>query len=239
MTAESPVIVKQLLAGRDHALSHPVAGQMMNFAYLVGCAKTQDCLLVDPTWDPEGLVEIAESQGFKVVGCIATHGHPDHVGGAMMGFEVPGIREIADRGPIHAHPAELETLCEGTGLAADAFQLHEDGETIELGEQQLDVLLCPGHTPGHIVVVGGGSAITGDVLFVGACGRIDLPGSDPRAMFDSLQRLAKLPGETMVYPGHHYGGAMTSTIENERKTNPYLQISTVEEWTRMMGGSPW
>ena len=239
MTDENALIVKQLLAGRDHAMGHPVAPQMMNFAYLVACAETQDCLLVDPTWDPAGLVEIAESQGFKVVGCIATHGHADHVGGHMMGFEVPGTREIADRGPIHAHATELEMLTGGTGLPADAFQLHEDGAFIEVGKQRLEVLLCPGHTPGHIVLFGGGAAITGDVLFVGACGRIDLPGSDPRAMYESLQRLGQLPAATVVYPGHHYGGAMTSTIGNEKNTNPYLQISSAEEWTRMMGCSVW
>jgi hydroxyacylglutathione hydrolase len=95
-------------------------------------------------------------------------------------------------------------------------------------------LHTPGHSPGSISLVVEGHVLTGDVLFVGACGRTDLPGADPKVMLESLQRLATLPGETVVLPGHHYGGAVESTIDAERRTNPYLQLSA-DDWARMMG----
>lgn len=228
--------IKQLLAGRDHARTHPVAGQMMNLAYLVGCRSTNECLVVDPTWDPRGLLDIAAADGMTVVGIVATHGHPDHVGGPMMGYDVPGVKELAQQidGPVHVHSGDAPLLQALTGLADDRLALHEEGDVIEVGEQKLEVLHTPGHTPGHLVLVGGGHAITGDVLFVGACGRTDLPGADPRKMHESLQRLAQLPPETVVFPGHHYGDAISSTIERERKTNPYLRASG-SDWSRMMG----
>jgi len=228
--------IKQLLAGRDHAKIHPVAGQMMNLAYLVGCKEAGECLVVDPTWDPRGLVDIARDDGMEVVGAVATHAHPDHVGGPMMGFDVPGIKEMAGiiEGPVYVHPLEAPLLKALTGLEDDRLALHDEGDAIEVGQQRIEVLHTPGHTPGHITLVAGGYAVTGDVLFVGACGRTDLPGADPKQMFQSLQRLAQLPEDTVVFPGHHYGSAIRSTIGDEKRTNPYLRISPAD-WSRMMG----
>ena len=112
MAEDSSLYFKQLLSGRDHARAHPFAGQMVNFAYLVGCANTKECLVVDPTWDPLGIVDVAESDGMSVVGAVATHAHTDHVGGTMMGVEIPGIRELAELidGPIHVHTLEAKKL---------------------------------------------------------------------------------------------------------------------------------
>ena len=236
MSEESTLYIRQLLAGRDHAKDHPVAGQMMNFAYLVGCRVARQCLVVDPSWDPQGTVDLARADGMEMVGGIASHAHPDHVGGPMMGYDVPGIKELAQtvEGPIHIHPLEVAMLKALTDLGDDRIATHEDGDVVEIGEQRIEVLHTPGHTPGHITLVVGGYAITGDVLFVGACGRTDLPGASPRQMHESLQRLAQLPEETVVLPGHHYGGAMRSTIGEEKRTNPYLSISPAD-WSRMMG----
>jgi len=240
MSDESTLYLRQLLAGRDHAKVHPIAGQMMNFAYLVGCKESQQCLAVDPTWDPQGIADLATEDGMTVVGGIATHGHPDHVGGEMMGMPIPGIVELAEisGGTIHALREELMMLRAVTGMAEDAFTLHEDGGVIEVGSVRIQVLHTPGHTPGHLSLVVDGNVITGDVLFVGACGRVDLPGADPGKMFHSLKRLAALPGETKVWPGHHYGTAITSNIDHENRTNPTLQPETEEAWVRMMGAPP-
>lgn len=240
MSETSTLYLRQLLSGRDHARIHPMAGQMMNFAYLVGCTETRECLAVDPTWDPQGIVDVAAEDGMEVVDGIATHGHPDHVGGEMMGMPIPGIRELAEitGGTIHALQPELLMLRAVTGMDEGAFTLHEDGDTIEIGTISIEVLHTPGHTPGHLGLVVEGNVITGDVLFVGACGRVDLPGADPGKMYHSLQRLAALPGETRVWPGHHYGNAITSTIAEENRTNPTLKPDSEEAWVRMMGAPP-
>ncbi len=236
MSDDSNLYLRQLLAGRDHARTHPVAGQMMNFAYLLGCRETGECLAVDPTWDPQGIVDIAREDGMTVVGAVATHGHPDHVGGTMMGLDVPGVAELLGLidGPLHSHPLEAPLLQTLTGVAPERMELHEDQTTFPVGTVEVQVLHTPGHSPGSISLVAGGHVLTGDVLFVGACGRTDLPGADPKVMLESLQRLATLPDETVVLPGHHYGGAVRSTIADERRTNPYLQLSA-EDWARMMG----
>ncbi len=240
MSEHSTVVVKQLLAGRDHARVHPHAGQMGNFAYLVGCRETGECLAVDPSWDPRGIVEAARGDGLTVVGCIATHGHPDHIGGSMMGMPIPGIVELAEmmEGPVHTHADEVPMLL-ATGIAEDRLALHDDGDEIAVGDTRIQVLHTPGHSPGSISLLVGGHVLTGDVLFVGACGRIDLPGADARQMYASLMRLAGLPDDTVVLPGHAYGPAPRSTVAEERRTNPYLQVGTAEEWVRMMAGPAW
>lgn len=234
MNDNGKILLKQLLAGRDHARVHPVAGQMMNFAYLIGCSKTGQCLAVDPSWDPGGIVEIAKANSMTVTGCVATHGHPDHVGGQMMGMDIPGIREMAQMidGPIYVHPLDAPFLSALTSISQDKFAVRDEGNDIQIGELSIKVLHTPGHTPGHICLLSDNYLITGDVLFVGACGRTDLPGAEPIKMYRSLQKLSALPEETVVLPGHHYGSAMTSTIGNENRTNPYLRLSE-SDWSQM------
>lgn len=237
MTTEhqSTLVLEQLLSGRDHARSHPVAGQMANFAYLIGCSEAGECLVVDPSWDPTGIVQIAESKGLKVVGGIATHGHPDHVGGAWMGLEVAGMRELCSTGPIHVHQDDLPMLKRFAGLADERVVTHIDGEFIELGGLRIELLHTPGHTPGGMCLLVEGHLISGDVLFVGACGRVDLPGAEPRKMYESLRRLGALPGDTVVLPGHDYGHSPRSTIAQELLSNPLMRAKSAETWLRIMG----
>lgn len=226
MSESETLFLKQLLSGRHHARIHPVAGQMMNFAYLIGCRKTGQCLAVDPSWDPRGIVEIAIENEMQIIGSVATHCHPDHVGGEMGGMEIAGVRELLEltQGVVHVHRLEGEFLSAITGVPQKNLVLHEDDDVIELGELKIQVIHTPGHSPGHICLLVENNLITGDLLFVGACGRIDLPGSEPKKMVKSLKRVASLPDDTIVYPGHHYGSAITSTIGDEKRTNPYLRL---------------
>ena len=211
---------------------------MANFAYLVGCRTSGECLVVDPSWDPSGLVRIAERHQMRVTGCVATHTHPDHVGGSWMGLQIPGLRQLAAEieGPIHVHAEEAATLRSWPEIDAARVVEHQDGDAIEIGAQRIELLHTPGHTPGGMCLLVADHVITGDVLFVGACGRVDLPGADPSAMFESLRRLGRLPGETVVLPGHDYGTAPRSTIAHELSRNPTMQAESAEEWCRMMGG---
>lgn len=237
MADNGSLYFKQLLSGRDHARAHPFAGQMVNFAYLVGCKETKKCVTVDPTWDPRGIVEVAGKDGMRVVGAVATHAHTDHVGGTMMGIKVPGIRELAGLidGPIHIHTLEAEKLKHQTGLDDDRLTGHDDGDVIEIGSVRIEIMLTPGHTPGGICLLFDGQVITGDVLFVGGCGRTDLPGANVEDMFHSLRRLSALPEKTIVWPGHDYGHANKSTIGEENRSNPVMGITSLDDWTRMMG----
>lgn len=227
MTEESTstLFLEQLLGGRDHAKVHPVAGQTATFAYLVGCREAGECLAVDPSWDPRGVIAIAEEKGLQVVGGIATHGHPDHVGGQWMGMSIPGFQEFAEinDGPIHVHSQELPMVQALTDLPGERLVAHEEGDVIEVGRVRIEVLHTPGHSPGSMTLLVDGHALTGDVLFVGGCGRIDLPGADPRMMRASLERLSQLPGETVVLPGHDYGMAARSTIAEEIRSNPVMR----------------
>jgi glyoxylase-like metal-dependent hydrolase (beta-lactamase superfamily II) len=220
----STLFLEQLLAGTDYAKAHPVAGQLVTFAYLVGCRGAGECLAVDPAWDPQGVIAIAEEKGLRVVGAIATHGHPDHVGGQWMGMDIPGLREFAEinAGPIHVHSREAHMVRGLTNLPEGRLVAHEEGDVIEVGEVRIEVLHTPGHSPGSITLLVDGHALTGDVLFVGGCGRVDLPGADPAMMRASLERLSKLPGETVVLPGHDYGMTPRSTIAEEIRSNPIM-----------------
>ena len=229
----SMLYVRQLLAGRDFAIVNPVAGQMANFAYLVGDQDKGECYVVDPAWDPRGLIQIAEEEGMKVVGGIATHCHADHVGGSMMGFPIQGVAELVELAKVKVwvHEEDAAELRRGTGLGPEDLCIVGGGDTLPIGNQTIEFLHTPGHTPGGMCLLAAGAVITGDTLFVGACGRVDLPGADPRKMYESLTvTLRALPDDLVVYPGHDYGRAPRSTIGDEKRHNPFMQPGRFRDW---------
>ncbi|HEY3354062.1 MAG TPA: MBL fold metallo-hydrolase [Polyangia bacterium] len=229
--------LRQLLSGNDFALVNPAAAQMMNFAYLVGDRDTKECVVVDPAWDVRGLLGLAAEDGMKVTGVVATHNHPDHVGGNLFGLGIEGAAVLVELSKVKVWVHELDAprLAQVTGLSPDDLVGVMDGGSLPVGGTVIEFIHTPGHTPGSMCLRVGDGLITGDTLFVGACGRVDLPGSNPDDMFASLQKLAALPDELVVYPGHHYGGARTSTMGEEKRTNPYLRVRTLEEWRGLQG----
>ena len=235
---ENRLYFRQLQAGREFAVTHPVAGQMANFVYLVGDRETRECLVVDPAWDVRDLLDVAERDGMKISGVLATHYHPDHVGGDLFGLSVQGLRELMTLCPVPVHVMkhEAEGVRIVTGLSAGDLAVHEPGDTVMIGAIPIALIHTPGHTPGSQCFLVGNRLVSGDTLFVGGCGRVDLPGSDPDEMYLTLtQRLARLPGDTVLYPGHHYGPTPTSTLDVERRTNHYLRIRSIEDWRALMG----
>lgn len=234
---DDKLYLRQLLAGRDFATGDMVATQMQNFAYLVGDRETRECLVVDPAWDVRGLIAAAEADDMKIVGALVTHYHPDHCGGSMMGFDVEGLPTLLELNPCksHVHRKEADGVRMVTGVSKGDLVEHDSGDVVKVGDVELKLLHTPGHTPGSQCFRLRTALIAGDTLFLQGCGRVDLPGGDPDEMYETLtKRLADLPNDTVLLPGHAYGGEQAPMSE-VRRTNPYLQIKDLATWRRYMG----
>jgi len=229
---------KQLLAGRDFAHRDPAAGQMANFVYVVGDDVKRQCVLVDPAWDIDGLLALLDAEEMQVVGALATHYHPDHVGGSMFGLHVQGVQRLLEKRPvpIHVHTEEADGVRVVTGLSDGDLVRHRGGDTLQVGDVGIQLLHTPGHTPGSQCFLVGDRLVSGDTLFVRGCGRVDLPGGDPEEMYRTLtQRLATLPDDVGLFPGHDYGDRPSSTLGDERRGNVYLRMRSLEDWLNLMG----
>lgn len=230
--------IRQLLAGRDFATADYFASQMANFVYLVGDDEQKVCMVVDPAWDIPGIIEIADNEGMRLTGALVTHYHPDHVGGNIFGHNIAGLAEFVSMRPVKVHVNEVESegVKQVTGLSDSDLTKHRGGDVILIGNVKVSLLHTPGHTPGSQCFLAAGALVSGDTLFIGGCGRVDLPGSDPEAMYHSLtQVLAKLPVETLLFPGHNYAAKPVSTIGDEKKENRYLKIRSLDDWKTLMG----
>jgi hydroxyacylglutathione hydrolase len=237
--ASGELYFRQLLAGRQVAQHHAAAGQMANFMYLLGDPAKREAVVVDPAWDVGGLLDIAEADGYRIAGALVTHYHPDHVGGSLFGLEVEGLAALLERvqAPVYVNKHEAEGLKRVAGVQESDLRRVDDSDTLRLGALELRFLHTPGHTPGSQCFLLGNRLIAGDTLFVQGCGRVDLPGGDAEAMYHTLTgKLAKLPADTILFPGHHYGPTPTSTIGDELRENVYLRVRSLEDWRRLMGG---
>ncbi len=218
-------------------------GQMANFAYLVGSLESREALVVDPAWQVDDLLDQAEADGMTVVGALVTHYHQDHVGGALFGQSIEGLDRLMERNPVpvHVNKHEADGLVQVTGVSRSDLVVHEGGDLIELGGIRTRLLHTPGHTPGSqcfLVEEPGrpGQLVSGDTLFLGSCGRVDLPGSNPEDMYRSLNTtLKQLPDETILYPGHLYSAEGKSTLGEQKLTNPFLRVTSLEMFLGFMG----
>ena len=213
-------------------------GPMQNFVYLVGDPVARQCVVVDPAWDIDAIVDTAAADGMSLIGAVVTHTHQDHVGGSLeswgMPGRIPGVEELLERvrAKVYVHKAEREFL---RGFGSDLVKV-DNHDTLPVGRLTLTFLHTPGHTPGSQCFLVDDRLISGDTLFIGSCGRTDLPGSDPNEMYYSLtQRLAALPDDTVLLPGHNYGGE-ASTIGREKRQNPFMQFASLRDFLGVMGG---
>lgn len=228
---------RQLLAGRDFGSDDPIAAQMQNFVYLIGDRDTGECVIVDPAWAVDELVGLVEGAGMRLVGALATHYHPDHVGGTMFGYTVEGLPRLMARSPckVHVHRAEAHGVRVVTGLSESDLTLHDSGDRVSVGGVEIELLHTPGHTPGSLCFRLKRALVAGDTLFLQGCGRVDLPGGDSEEMFRTLtERLSTLPADLELYPGHAYGGEHAE-LGLVRRTNPYLRVPDLATWRRYMG----
>lgn len=253
--AMSGFYFRQLLAGRDFAVNagniierqiFSSAKQMQNFVYLIGDARTREAVVVDAAWDVKGIRSFAAAENMKLVGAVVTHYHFDHTGGTppppfdQLGIKVPGVRELAveDKLPVYINRNDAATVMKSNGVPCEYLTLLDDSAEVSVGDVKLKFIHTPGHTPGsqciHIERPEQDMLISGDTLFIGSCGRLDLPDCNAKAMYSSLQKkLAGLPATTRVYPGHDYGGSYT-TISRERE-HGFLKPMNEGEWLRMHG----
>jgi len=216
--------LRQLLVGRDVGQQNPAGAQMQNFVYLVGDREAGECVVVDPAWDIAGIVERAGEDEMTITGALATHYHPDHVGGQIFGIDIEGLAELMALNPckVHAHELEVEGIKMVTSLSESDFVRHSANDKIQVGAVEIELLHTPGHTPGSSCFRVEDALVAGDTLFLQGCGRVDLPGGDPEEMRRTLtQRLAKLPDDMELFPGHAYGGEHAS-LGVVRRTNPYF-----------------
>jgi glyoxylase-like metal-dependent hydrolase (beta-lactamase superfamily II) len=227
---------RQLLAGRDFAVDDPIARQMVNFVYLVGDRVTGEAVVIDPAYGIEGLLGILDGDDMRCVGALATHYHADHVGGEMYGFGIEGIARLLEVAevPIHVQADEAPWVTQVTGVGNDALVTHAGGDVVEVGAIPITLVHTPGHTPGSQCFLVDGRLIAGDTLFLEGCGRTDLPGGDPEAMYESLTtRLARIPDETVLYPGHLYAPEPSATMGETRQHNMVFRPRDAQQWMAM------
>jgi glyoxylase-like metal-dependent hydrolase (beta-lactamase superfamily II) len=193
-------------------------GTFQNFAYVFGDEKTGIAAVVDPAWEVDRLLQICSELGLKVSFGINTHSHHDHVEGNDKLVSRTGAKIIAHvSSPVRKDVAVKE------------------GDVIEISSLRAKVIHTPGHCADHICLLIDGKLLTGDTLFVGECGRTDLPGGNARDMYDSLfNKIMKLDDAVEIYPGHDYGPKFSSTIGYERNNNYTLKKRSVEEFVQFM-----
>jgi hydroxyacylglutathione hydrolase len=203
-------------------------GPMQNFAYLIGDATKREALVVDAAWDIPAIVRIAEQDGYTINKALVTHYHQDHLGGDFQGYKIPGAAELLEtvKAKVYINKAEAPFLNRIAGLSASDIVQVEGGDTTNVGNIKVTFIHTPGHTPGSQCFLVENCLVAGDTLFIGSCGRVDLPGSNPEDMYYSLQTLSKLTDETILYPGHNYAGQPSDTIAQQRRHNMYLHLST-------------
>jgi len=215
-------------------------GPMANFVYLIGDSETHTAAVVDPAWDVDAILEFARKEGYEIDKILITHYHPDHLGGSMMGQNIQGAADLIAKikAKVYVNKAEAEGTKRVAGLSDSDLVMVEAGDVFNIGELPVKFLHTPGHTPGSQCFLVDGNLISGDTLFVNSCGRVDLPGSDPAAMYHSLNfTLKNLDDATVVYPGHAYSSDSSTTIGKQKRHNMYMRFPTLDDFLDAMGAS--
>lgn len=226
MSAPPPHLAGTAAAGLVRgavASQYELGGAMKNLVYVLACWATGGAAVVDPQRDLDGLLADLEAHGLALERVLLTHTHHDHVAGLpLLARRFPAV-------PVHVHPLDAGRL---EGQPAGPLAPVAEGDLLRVGALEVEVLHTPGHSAGEVCYLVRGAPphlCTGDTLFVRDCGRTDLPTGSDAAMFATLRRLAALPPETVILPGHHYRPEVASTLARELETSPPLRCRTVDE----------
>jgi glyoxylase-like metal-dependent hydrolase (beta-lactamase superfamily II) len=194
-------------------------GNMQNFTYVVEDDDTNEGIVIDPSWDLDQIEQIITRNDLKIKYIVNTHHHFDHTMGNEALAKSIGVKIIQHEASDLPHDITVK-----------------NGDVINFGNSELRVLHTPGHSKDSICLIGDGKIFSGDTLFVGNCGRIDLPGGSAKELYHSLfDVLYSLDENLILYSGHNYGPSATSTIGKEKNTNLVMQRRTEQEFLDMMG----
>jgi hydroxyacylglutathione hydrolase len=197
-------------------------GPMANYVYFVGDPQTREVAVIDPAWDVDRIVAMAQENDLTITKILITHSHFDHIN---------GVEDLLHRtkAKVYINSAEAEFM---KAVWPDLVRV-TGGDTTQVGGVEIGFIHAPGHTPGSQCFLVRNNLISGDTLFIGACGRCDLPGSSPEDMYYSLTHtLAQLDDRTVVFPGHNYAPKPYSTLGDEKRFNPYLQFQSLQDFLR-------
>jgi glyoxylase-like metal-dependent hydrolase (beta-lactamase superfamily II) len=210
-------------------------GPMQNYVYLIGSTETRKVAVVDAAWEIDTILKIAKQDEMEITHAFVTHTHPDHVGGGFAGMAIDGVTELLEKckSKVVVHKAEAEFL---KGLSSSDMIKSDNGDKIDVGGIEIELMHTPGHTPGSQCFLVDGRVVSGDTMFIDACGRVDFPGGNPEQMYNSLtQKLMALPDETILFPGHNYAAKPHATIGEQKQTNRYLRFTSLKQFLAAMG----
>jgi glyoxylase-like metal-dependent hydrolase (beta-lactamase superfamily II) len=229
---------RQLLSGQDVAIDDQVARQMVNFIYLIGDRETGEALVVDAAYSVGDILDVLEADDMVCTGLLVTHYHADHIGGSLGGWSIEGADTLLERVdvPVHVQRDEVPWVKRATGLEDANLVAHDSGDVVKVGQLDVHLVHTPGHTPGSQCFLVEDRLVSGDTLFLDGCGRTDLPGSDPEAMYESLTtRLAAVPDDTVLFPGHRYSPDASAPMSRVRRENFVLAPRSAAQWMAMFG----
>lgn len=193
-------------------------GDMQNFTYLLEDEDSGEAIVIDPSWDLPDVLQTIERNNMKIKYIVNTHYHFDHTIGNDFMVKSTGAKIVQHKESALKNDMKVY-----------------DGDKIKFGNSEVTVFHTPGHSKDSICLVGDEKIFSGDTLFVGNCGRIDLPGGNARELYHSLfDVICKMNENLVLYPGHNYGSSVTSTIGKEKKTNFVLQPRTEDEFVEFM-----
>jgi hydroxyacylglutathione hydrolase len=210
-------------------------GPMQNYVYLLGSTETRKAAVVDAAWEIDTILKIAKQDEMEITHAFVTHTHPDHVGGGFAGMEIAGVTELLEKckAKVVVHKAEAEFI---KGLSSSDTIKTDNGDKVDVGGVEVQLMHTPGHTPGSQCFLIDNRVVSGDTLFIDACGRVDFPGGNPEQMYYSLtQKLMALPDDMILFPGHNYAPLKHATMGEQKKTNPYLKFSSLKQFLAAMG----
>ena len=201
-------------------------GPMQNYMYILGDNQTGEAVMVDPAWEVDRVLKIAAEDHMKVSKALVTHTHFDHVNG------IEDFLKQTD-GQVYVHKNETPFL---KGMQTNVKPC-ESGDEVTVGGISIQFIHTPGHTPGSQCFLIADHLVSGDTLFINACGRCDLPGGNPEDMYRSLtEKLMKFSDDVLLLPGHNYDEQSVSSIGKEKANNPYLQCKNLNDFLRYRMG---